>query len=52
MTRAFGIDVGEFLHFFGGEAFAWPALRIQEPPRWRCPVYGVRSRLPLAVFRG
>jgi hypothetical protein len=47
-SRAFD----ELPHFLDGEIFARPALRIQEPPRGRCPVYSVRSRLPLAPFRG
>jgi hypothetical protein len=42
----------ELPHFLDRETFARPALRIQKPTRRRCPVYGVRSRLPLAEFRG
>ena len=49
-ARARALD--ELPHFFGGEIFAWPTLRIQKPPRGHCPIYGARSGLALAAFRG
>jgi hypothetical protein len=42
----------ELPHFLECQTFARPALRLQKPPRGRCPIYGVPSRLSLAVLRG
>jgi len=45
-------SLDELPHFLDREIFAWPALRIQKPPRRRCPVYSVRDSPALTAFRG
>jgi hypothetical protein len=52
VSRARPCTLDQLPHFLDGEVFAWPALRIQKPPRGYCPIYGVRSGLALAAFRG
>jgi hypothetical protein len=41
----------KLVHFLEGEILAWPARRIQKPPRGYCPIYSVRDTPAPALFR-